>query len=170
MSPASILATSFLAMKARAAAMTNKAIHKDYRPNGICSQFDDFVSALDVSFSEKMDARKLFHEIMEGPGGDWPGHSGCYVYPVPYSDEAELREMWSKLSPESQEVYAALDSFEEDAPEAQPVPFEKCPKGGLAELAFDYLPQKYFWDANHPYGKARLEFLDFLIEIINERI
>lgn len=170
MSPAEILLKALLRMKEAAPLMTNKVIHQNYQPSGICFQMNDLVTVTSASFSDKLDAKRLFNEIMEGQGRDWPGHSGCYIYPVPHDNEEELRRIWSGLTAEQQEMYADCDSFEVDAPEPQQVPFENCPSAGLAELAFDNIPQKYFWDANHPYGKARLEFLDHLIMVVKERI
>lgn len=165
MSHADILLHVLKTLKTRAAAITNRAIHDGYRPNGICSQMEDEVNLFECSYTEKLDAKVLFHEIMEGSGQDWPGHSGCYVYPVPCMDEEWAKKMWGEISADRQSMYAGTDELDDDY-EPVPVPFEECPKSGLAEMAFDHLPQKYFWDANHPYGKARLEFLDHLIECV----
>lgn len=169
LSAENILLQAFYQMKERAALVTSKATHENYRPLGICSQLDNQVECIQAGWEEKRDARELFHKILESEAMTWPRHSGCSVYPVPYTDTEWLKNKWKDLEPWRQRMYADVDLTEDEEPDMG-APFESCPKAGLAELAFDYLPQKCFWDSAHPYGKARLEFLEYLIEIVKQRI
>lgn len=170
MTPSDILLQAFYQMKERAALVTNKAIHQNYRPLGICSQMDDLVALVEAPWGDKHAAKTLFHEILSGQATDWPRHSGCTVYPVPYTDTEWLKKKWESLSFGQQQMYSeACDDFDDDDIEAG-IPFENCPQSGLAEMTFDKIEPRYFWDANHPYGKARLEFLDFLINVVKHHV
>lgn len=57
-------------------------------------------------------------------------------------------------------LFEAWPGFSGDA--EYPIP---CPNGGSPVLAFDYTKFEHFYDRKHPYGKLRMAFLDWAIDV-----